>query len=111
LIAQLTFTSQNFAAAAPIGNSPCTTAVTNAATSAVVSSGANCYLIFKSGTNTRTVPAGVSSMSILVIAGGGAGGSGAWGGGGGAGGVVYDSNYPVTSGSSYSISIGAGGTS
>jgi hypothetical protein len=110
LIAQLTFTSQNFAAAAPIGNSPCTTAVTNTATSAVVSSGANCYLIFKSGTNTWTVPAGVSSMSILVIAGGGAGGSGAWGGGGGAGGVVYDSNYPVTSGSSYSISIGAGGT-
>ncbi|CAB4595968.1 unannotated protein [freshwater metagenome] len=76
----------------------------------MTSSGGFCYLVFKSGTNTWTVPSGVTSSSILLIAGGGAGGSGAWGGGGGAGGVVYDASYALTSGSTYSLSIGAGGS-
>lgn len=106
----LFITSQPGAHAAPIGSSTCTTDVQNAATASMTSSGGFCYLVFKSGTNTWTVPSGVTSSSILLIAGGGAGGSGAWGGGGGAGGVVYDSSYALTSGNTYSLSIGAGGS-
>ena len=100
----------NAASATSIGSSPCTTDVTNSATVEITTSGGYCYLVFKSGTNTWTVPAGLSSVSILLIGGGGAGGSGAFGGGGGAGGVVYDSSFSVTGGASYLTSIGAGGT-
>jgi hypothetical protein len=62
---------------------------------------------------TFTVPAGVSSVKVLVVAGGGGGGSfgsfsnGA--GGGGGGGFIYDSAYGVTAGQSISITIGSGG--
>lgn len=56
-----------------------------------------------------TCPQGVTSVAVLVVAGGGGGGSGTGGGGGGAGGVIYNSSYSVTPGSSYSIAIGAGG--
>ena len=101
---------QTSARAASIGSSTCTTDVLNAATASMTSSGGFCYLIFKSGTNSWTVPSGVTSSSILLIAGGGAGGSGAYTGGGGAGGVVYDSSYALTSGNTYSLSIGAGGS-
>jgi len=47
------------------------------------------------------------AVETLVVA-GGAGGGG-WGGGGGAGGLIYDASYAVTSGSSYAITVGAGG--
>ena len=101
---------QTSARAVSIGSSTCTTDVQNAATASMTSSGGFCYLVFKSGTNTWTVPSGVTSSSILLIAGGGAGGSGAWSGGGGAGGVVYDASYTLTSGNTYSLSVGSGGT-
>jgi hypothetical protein len=100
----------NVASAASIGSSPCTTEVTNSATVGITTSGGYCYLVFKSGTNTWTVPAELSNVSLLLIGGGGAGGSGAWAGGGGAGGVLYDSSFSVTGGASYSTSVGAGGT-
>ena len=96
--------------AATLTSSSCTSIVQDSSTSAITSSGGFCYLIFKSGTNTWTVPSGVTSSSILIIAGGGAGGGGAWGAGGGAGGIVYDAAYAVTSGSTYSLSVGSGGT-
>jgi len=101
---------QTGAHAASIGSSTCIADVQNASTASMTSSGGFCYLVFKSGNNSWTVPGGVTSSSILLIAGGGAGGSGAWGGGGGAGGVVYDASYTLTSGNTYSLSVGAGGT-
>ena len=106
----LFLTPQTSSHAASVGSSTCTTDVQNAATASMTSSGGFCYLVFKSGTNTWTVPSGVTSSSIILIAGGGAGGSGAFTGGGGAGGVVYDASYPLTSGNTYSLSVGAGGT-
>jgi hypothetical protein len=57
------------------------------------------------GSHTWTVPNGVSSVDVLVVAGGG----GASSGGGGAGGVVFDENYSVSSGETINLSIGAGG--
>ena len=65
--------------------------------------------------NTSTIPmlfpAAPSIMppaiETLVVA-GGAGGGG-WGGGGGAGGLIHDASYTVASGSSYTVTVGAGG--
>lgn len=50
-------------------------------------------------------------FDVLVVAGGGggAGEGGFSGGGGGGGGVIYTSNYAVSLGTSYSISVGNGG--
>ncbi|MEI7784712.1 MAG: glycine-rich domain-containing protein, partial [Betaproteobacteria bacterium] len=59
-------------------------------------------------TYTFLRPSGVSSASILVVGGGGAGGSAFAGGGGGAGGLIYQSNFALSS-ASYSITVGAGG--
>jgi hypothetical protein len=95
---------------ASLGTSPCNVTVNTAATAAITNDANFCYLVFKSGLNSWTAPVGVTNISFLLIGGGGAGGGGAWAGGGGAGGVVYDANYPVTPGSSYSTSIGAGGS-
>jgi parallel beta-helix repeat protein len=64
------------------------------------------------GTTTWTVPAGVTSVEYMVIAGGGSGGNGgtgAAGGGGGAGGVRYGT-LAVTPGAVLSIVVGLGGT-
>ena len=55
-----------------------------------------------------SVPAGVNSVEVMVVAGGGSGGSGT-GGGGGAGGVVYATALPVTPGGTVSYSVGNGG--
>lgn len=57
---------------------------------------------------TWTAPTGVSSIKLLVVAGGGSGGFTA-GGGGGAGGVRY-SVANVTAGTTYTITVGAGGS-
>lgn len=65
------------------------------------------------GSTTWTCPANVTSIEVLVVAGGGGGGSGDGGGGmggGGGGGVVYNSNYPVTPGTVYTVTVGAGGS-
>jgi hypothetical protein len=59
-----------------------------------------------------TCPAGVTSIELLVVAGGGGGGVGSnGGGGGGAGGLIYNSAFPVVPGTTYSLSVGAGGAS
>ena len=51
----------------------------------------------------------LSSVEVLVVAGGGGGGPDV-GGGGGGGGVVYNSSFPVISGTSYNVTVGAGGS-
>lgn len=67
---------------------------------------------YTSGSGNWTVPAGVNTIEVLVVAGGGSGG-GSEGGGGGAGGVVYNANYAVTPAGTiaYSVGLGATGTS
>ena len=60
-----------------------------------------------------TAPNGVSNIDYLIVAGGGGGGSnpGTGGpGGGGAGGMLNATNYSVTSGGLYNITVGSGGT-
>lgn len=97
--------------AAAIGSGNC---ASTASTSNVVvaNSGGFCYLaVTATGANSWTIPAGVSAINFLLIAGGGAGGAGAWGGGGGAGEVAYQTSYAVTAGSTLNFYIGSGGAS
>lgn len=61
-----------------------------------------------------TVPAGVFSISVVMIGGGGAGrnfssGQGRRGGGGGGGALVYRNNIPVTPGGTVQMEVGNGG--
>jgi hypothetical protein len=64
---------------------------------------------------TWNVPIGLTSATILVVAGGGAGGTTASaplpnrGAGGGAGGLIYIPTWDLTGSSSYSVTIGNGG--
>ena len=60
------------------------------------------------GSWTWTVPAGVTSVRVLVVAGGG-GGCERHGGGGGGGGMLEHFGYPVTPGGSIPVVVGAGG--
>ena len=64
-------------------------------------------------TTSWTAPVGVTSVSALVVGGGGTGanngGNPGPSAGAGAGGVVYNTNYTVTQGNSYSIQVGGGG--
>ncbi|KWA84107.1 hypothetical protein WL29_22340 [Burkholderia ubonensis] len=63
------------------------------------------------GTQTWTVPPGITSVAALVVGGGGGGGS--WindnPGGGGGGGVLYSASYSVTPGQQITVNVGAGG--
>lgn len=43
----------------------------------------------------------------ILVVGGGAGGGGSFGGGGGGGGVIYKTGYPMTSGMSWNVRVGA----
>ena len=51
-------------------------------------------------------------LDVLVVAGGGGGAGyfGYQGGGGGGGGVIYTTNYSVSQGTSYNVTVGNGGT-
>jgi hypothetical protein len=60
------------------------------------------------GTTTWTVPSGVTEVEYLVVAGGGGGGI-PYGGGGGAGGLLSGTEYPVSPGTTVTVSVGAGG--
>ena len=60
------------------------------------------------GTTNWIAPTGVTSVEALVVGGGGGGGVDD-GGGGGAGGLIYTSAFPVTPGTSYTVTVGAGG--
>jgi len=65
------------------------------------------------GSGTFSVPTGLTTVDVLVVAGGGAGGkfssTGYGAGGGGAGGLVYRPAFPVTPAGSISYTVGAGG--
>jgi len=72
------------------------------------------------GSNTFTVPAGVTKISAVLIGGGGAGGggspgtpsgtgNGAGGQGGGGGGLRYVNDFAVTPGQTLTVVVGAGG--
>ena len=56
---------------------------------------------------TFSVPSGVSSVDVLVVAGGGGGGY--EGGGGGAGGLIFRPGFSVTPGGTVSVTVGGGG--
>lgn len=72
-----------------------------------------CTEIYNSATATwNCLCEGTYTAELLLVGGGGGGGAatgGGGGGGGGAGGVVYVSSYTITGGTSYSITVGAGG--
>jgi len=62
---------------------------------------------------TFSVPSGLTSVDVLVVAGGGGGGgahnNGYGAGGGGAGGLIFMPSYPVTPGGTVSVTVGCGG--
>lgn len=61
---------------------------------------------------TWTAPAGFTSIKLLMVGGGGGGGNNRGngsGGGGGGGGIIYHPAVPVTSGQSYTLTVGSGG--
>ena len=57
-----------------------------------------------------TIPAGVTSVDVMVVAGGGGGGA-VYGGGGSGGQVLKANAVPVTPGTSIVVTVGAGGLS
>ena len=63
--------------------------------------------ITSTGSGTFSVPAGVTSMNVMMVAGGGSGGQ-SLGGGAGAGGML-EGTLTVTPGSSIAYNVGAGG--
>jgi hypothetical protein len=65
------------------------------------------YQIFQSS-GTWTCPDGITEVEYLVVAGGGGGGA-RFGGGGGAGGYRTGTGFSVTAGTTYTVTVGAGG--
>jgi hypothetical protein len=64
------------------------------------------------GTFSWTAPAGVTSVCVVAVGGGGGGVSTTAGGnGGGGGGLGWKNNIAVVPGTSYTVTVGAGGTS
>ena len=63
--------------------------------------------------STGPIPIYTTTVDTLVVAGGGTGGiiTSNRGTGGGAGGLIYITSFPVTPGTSYTVTIGAGGAS
>jgi hypothetical protein len=57
---------------------------------------------------TFSVPSGVTSVDVLVVAGGG-GSTGNYAGGGGAGGLIFMPAFPVTPSGTVSVTVGDGG--
>ena len=66
------------------------------------------------GTYSWTAPQGITNISVLCVGGGGGGASaggigGPSGGGGAGGGLAYKNNITVVPGTTYTLSVGAGG--
>lgn len=100
------------AAAGTITNGICSATVGEVTTATISQVGNDCVIKFTSGSNSWSVPAGITTVRYLVVAGGGAGGAAGGNdgsGGGGAGGVLAGT-FSVGA-SSYSMSVGAGGAS
>ena len=66
------------------------------------------YQTFTSS-GTFTVPSGLTTVDVLVVAGGGGAGS-VHSGGGGAGGLIYRPGFSVTPGATVTVTVGDGGT-
>jgi hypothetical protein len=96
------------AAAGTITSGNCSVVVGETTTASIAESGAHCYVAFKSGSNSFTVPANVTNIDYLVVAGGGSGGS-RHGGGGGAGGLISKTGISVSGVTALNVTIGAGG--
>ena len=74
------------------------------------SSSAGHQIFTSPGSNTFTVPSGVTSVCVVCIGGGGSGGAAYWsGGGGGGGGLGWKNNISVTPGNNYTVVVGSGG--
>jgi len=62
---------------------------------------------------TFSVPSGITSVDVLVVAGGGGSGSAEYAhvasGGGGAGGLIFKPGFPVTPGGTVTVTVGCGG--
>jgi len=68
--------------------------------------------VFQSpGTSTWVAPSGVVIVSVVCVGGGGASGKGTnfFGAGGAGGGLAYKNNVTVVPGTSYTVTVGAGG--
>ena len=94
------------------GTGPFTFSTTNICSTEVsTSGGVTTEKIMGAGSCDWQVPAGVTSLSgVLVVGGGGGGGWGGLGGGGGAGEVESSTAaIPVTAGNKIAITVGAGG--
>ena len=65
------------------------------------------------GASTWVAPSGVSQVEVLVVGGGGGSMSttsaGIASGGGGAGGIVHDTDFVVSGGTTYNLTVGTGG--
>jgi len=109
--------------AASIGTGFCASTVDNSTGVIVTVVNGDCVVSFVTDITTGgngsytvrnwTVPAGVTSVKVLVVAGGGGGGSSnsiRTGGAGGGGGVAVAPNYAVTPGANVVVITGAGGS-
>ena len=96
------------AAAGTITSGNCSVVVGETTTASIAESGAHCYVAFKSGSNTFTVPANVTNIDYLVVAGGGSGGA-RHGGGGGAGGLISKIGISVSGITTLNVTVGVGG--
>jgi hypothetical protein len=67
--------------------------------------------VYIGNNNWQTIASTAYSVDYLIAAGGGGGGGNNSGAGGGAGGLITSSGLSVTPGTSYAVTIGAGGTS
>ena len=95
-----------------VGPGDCAQFVTDTSGVTVEEVNGDCVITFtRVGNTTWTVPNGLSSVDVLIVAGGGGGGGGnsRAGGGGGAGGLRELFNQSVTAGAQVSISVGSGG--
>lgn len=116
----LVVAGQNFAPLAASANTATIADGTNTCQAAVTSGsitidtvstsislvGSRCVVKFLTvGSYSITIPAGVSALDYLIVGGGGGGASG----GGGGGGVLQATNFAVTGGNAYAVSVGAGG--
>jgi hypothetical protein len=92
-----------------IGSGNCVSTVTGA-TATATQSGNNCIVIFTAGTGTWAIPAGITSITYLVVGGGGGSSRGVCGftyGPGGGGGAVLAGSLTVSG--TVSVTVGAGG--
>jgi hypothetical protein len=66
------------------------------------------HMFTTNGTSSFT-PNFTGTVQVLVVGGGGGAAAPSWRGGGGGGGVIFNRSFPVTSGTPYPVTVGAGG--